>query len=117
MAALCVFCGSSPGSDGVYVDVAEELGRTMAGAGHDLIYGGGHVGLMGVVADAALEAGGTVTGVMTEQLVAAEVAHRGLSRLELSLEPERRRGAGRQLPARMSRARISLKVTMKSSPV
>ena len=84
MAALCVFCGSSSGSDGVYVAVAEELGRTMAGVGHDLVYGGGHVGLMGVVADAALGAGGSVTGVMTEQLVAAEVAHRGLSRLEVT---------------------------------
>ncbi len=84
MAALCVFCGSSSGSDRVHVAVAEELGRAMARAGHELVYGGGHVGLMGVVADAALGSGGTVTGVMTEQLVAAEVAHRGLSRLEVT---------------------------------
>jgi uncharacterized protein (TIGR00730 family) len=91
MAALCVFCGSSSGSDGVYVDVAEELGRAMAVAGHDLVYGGGHVGLMGVVADAALAAGGSVTGVMTEQLVTAEVAHRGLSRLEVTASMHERK--------------------------
>ena len=56
----------------------------IAGNGHRLVYGGGHVGLMGVVADATLAAGGSVTGVMTEQLVAAEVAHLGLTALEVT---------------------------------
>lgn len=84
MAALCVFCGSSSGRDGRYAEVAAALGRAVAEAGHDLVYGGGHVGLMGVVADAALAQGGTVIGVMTEQLVAAEVAHQGLTRLEIT---------------------------------
>ena len=55
----------------------------MAAAGHNLVYGGGHVGLMGIVADSALSAGGTVTGVMTEQLVEAEVAHHGLTELDV----------------------------------
>lgn len=82
MAAICVFCGSSSGSDPVFADTARSLGAAIAADEHRLVYGGGHVGLMGVVADAALGAGGHVTGVMTEQLVAAEVAHLGLTELE-----------------------------------
>jgi len=84
MAAICVFCGSSSGSDPIHADAARALGSTMAAEGHRLVYGGGHVGLMGVVADAALAGGGAVTGVMTEQLVAAEVAHLGLTELEIT---------------------------------
>ncbi|HYN32598.1 MAG TPA: TIGR00730 family Rossman fold protein, partial [Ilumatobacteraceae bacterium] len=83
MAALCVFCGSSSGNDRRYVEAAQSLGRLLAAEEHTLVYGGGHVGLMGAVADAALVAGGHVIGVMTEQLVAAEVAHLGLTRLEV----------------------------------
>ncbi len=81
--SLCVYCGSSPGFDDVYRRAAAELGAVLAGRGHQLVYGGGHVGLMGVVADAVLDAGGTVIGVMTEQLLAAEVAHQGLTKLEV----------------------------------
>lgn len=84
MAAICVFCGSSSGTDPVYVETACALGAALAADGHGLVYGGGHVGLMGVVADAALAGGGTVTGVMTQHLVAAEVAHAGLSSLEVT---------------------------------
>jgi uncharacterized protein (TIGR00730 family) len=84
MPAICVFCGSSSGSDPVFVDTARSLGTALARGGHRLVYGGGHVGLMGVVADAALAGGGAVTGVMTEQLVAAEVAHLGLTELEVT---------------------------------
>jgi hypothetical protein len=83
VATLCVFCGSSTGTEAVFADTARELGTAVAAAGHDLVYGGGHVGLMGAVADAALAAGGRVTGVMTDQLVAAEVAHHGLTSLEV----------------------------------
>ncbi len=83
MAALCVFCGSSSGSDPRHVETARSLGGSLAAEGHTLVYGGGHVGLMGAVADAALVAGGQVIGVMTEHLVAAEVAHLGLTRLEV----------------------------------
>ena len=68
----------------MFSDVAHSLGVTIAALGHRLVYGGGHVGLMGVVADAALGAGGAVTGVMTEQLVSAEVAHLGLTELEVT---------------------------------
>jgi uncharacterized protein (TIGR00730 family) len=83
MAVICVFCGSSSGFDPVFVGAARSLGEAVAAGGHELVYGGGHVGLMGVVADAALAAGGSVVGVMTEQLVSAEVAHLGLTRLEV----------------------------------
>ena len=84
MAAICVFCGSSSGSDPVFVGAARSLGAAMVDGGHSLVYGGGHVGLMGVIADAVLDAGGSVVGVMTEQLVAAEVAHLGLTELEVT---------------------------------
>lgn len=83
MATLCVFCGSSSGTDPRYVEVARALGEALAAHEHRLVYGGGHVGLMGALADAAIGAGGSVVGVMTEQLVAAEVAHRGLTELEV----------------------------------
>ena len=84
MAAICVFCGSSSGSDPVFREAARSLGEAIAANGHELVYGGGHVGLMGVVADAALAPGGSVIGVMTEQLVAAEVAHLGLTDLQIT---------------------------------
>jgi uncharacterized protein (TIGR00730 family) len=84
VATICVFCGSSSGADPVFANAARSLGAAIASNGHRLVYGGGHVGLMGVVADAALAAGGAVTGVMTEQLVAAEVAHLGLTELEVA---------------------------------
>jgi uncharacterized protein (TIGR00730 family) len=83
MATVCVFCGSSSGAAPEYAGAARQLGSALASGGHRLVYGGGHVGLMGVVADAVLGNGGEVTGVMTEQLVAAEVAHRGLTALEV----------------------------------
>jgi len=84
MSAICVFCGSSSGSDAVFAETARELGAAIASGGHRLVYGGGHVGLMGVIADAVLAEGGAVTGVMTEQLVAAEVAHHGVTELEVA---------------------------------
>ena len=84
VAAICVFCGSSSGSDPVFTETARSLGEAIAAGGHRLVYGGGHVGLMGVVADAVLADGGAVTGVMTEQLVAAEVAHLELTELEVT---------------------------------
>ena len=97
MAAICVFCGSSSGSDPAFVDAALRLGTALAEGGHELVYGGGHVGLMGVVADAALAAGGPVTGVMTEQLVAAEIAHLGLTSLEITSSMHARKARMAQL--------------------
>ena len=76
-----MYCGSNSGHDPAHRDVAVQLGRELVAAGCGLVYGGGHVGLMGAVADAVLEAGGDVTGVMTHSLVEAEVAHEGLTRL------------------------------------
>ncbi len=81
---MCVFCGSSSGNDARYRDAAGDLGRVLAAEGHRLVYGGGHVGLMGAVADAALDAGGEVIGVITQHLVGAEVAHQRLSTLEVT---------------------------------
>lgn len=83
MKRVCVYCGSSPGDRPLYAEVARALGRRLAERGLGLVYGGGHVGLMGIIADAALAAGGEVVGVIPQRLVDAEVAHHGLSRLEV----------------------------------
>jgi uncharacterized protein (TIGR00730 family) len=83
MRSVCVYCGSNAGSRPVYTERAMALGQRMAKEGLALVYGGGNVGLMGVVADAVLEAGGEVVGVIPGQLVEWEVAHRGLTRLEV----------------------------------
>jgi uncharacterized protein (TIGR00730 family) len=79
---LCVFCGSNAGSQPAFAATAARLGSAMASRGIGLVYGGGNVGLMGVVADAVLDAGGEAIGVMPEFLVRAEIAHTGLTALE-----------------------------------
>ena len=78
---LCVYCGSSGAVAASYRDAASELGRCLAGAGIGLVYGGGRVGLMGLLADAALAAQGRVTGIIPARLRDAEVAHRGVTEL------------------------------------
>jgi uncharacterized protein (TIGR00730 family) len=83
-ARLCVYCGSNIGTSPAFAALAQQLGSSLAHRGLGLVYGGGHVGLMGIVADAALAAGGEVIGVITEQLVGAEVAHTGLTRIEVT---------------------------------
>ena len=83
MRSICVYCGSNAGSKPVYTERAIALGTHIAKEGLTLVYGGGNVGLMGVVADAVLEAGGEVIGVIPEQLVDWEVAHKGVTRLEV----------------------------------
>jgi uncharacterized protein (TIGR00730 family) len=80
---ICVFCGSSPGIDRDYEIAAAAAARAIAAAGATLVYGGGRVGLMGVIADAAIEAGGRVIGVMPRWLVEHEIAHRGLTELHV----------------------------------
>jgi uncharacterized protein (TIGR00730 family) len=80
---LCVFCGSRHGANPAFADAAAELGRTLAEQGVELVYGGGNVGLMGVVSDACLAAGGEVTGVIPKALLDWEVGHQGLTRLEV----------------------------------
>ncbi|WP_394653016.1 TIGR00730 family Rossman fold protein [uncultured Sphingomonas sp.] len=83
MKRLAIYCGSATPSDPVYVDSARAAGRTLAERGIGVVYGGGRLGLMGAVADAALEAGGEVIGVIPQALVDAEVAHRGCTELHV----------------------------------
>lgn len=83
MNSLCVFCGSSFGNDPAYKEAARSLGTTLSNRNITLVYGGGNVGLMGAVADAALEAGGEVVGVMPEALVEREIAHEHLTKLHV----------------------------------
>ena len=77
--SVCVFCGSSAGGRDAYAEAARAVGRTLAENGMRLVYGGAKVGLMGVLADAALDAGGEVVGVIPLALVQREIAHEGLS--------------------------------------
>jgi uncharacterized protein (TIGR00730 family) len=80
---VCVFCGSFTGTRAVYRAQAEAVGRRLASAGITVVYGGGKVGLMGAVADAALAAGGRVVGVIPQRLADREVAHGGLTELHV----------------------------------
>jgi hypothetical protein len=81
--SICVFCGASSGAQSIYSQAAKDLGRHLAEQGLRLIYGGGAVGLMGVVADAAMAAGGEVIGIIPQSLERAEIGHPGLTRLEV----------------------------------
>ena len=81
--SICVYCGSSPGTDPAFMAEAIACGTLIAQQGLTLVYGGARVGLMGAVADAALAAGGRVTGVMPADLVNAEIAHTGLTELRV----------------------------------
>lgn len=83
MKSICVYCGSNAGNKPVYAERAQALGARIAAEGLQLVYGGGNVGLMGIVADAVLSHGGEVVGVIPEQLVQWEVAHKGVTRLEV----------------------------------
>lgn len=78
---LCVYCGSSDGVDPIYREAASRLGQILAAAGIELVYGGGRIGLMGLVANAVLKAGGRVTGIIPAHLHDAEVGHHGVSEL------------------------------------
>jgi uncharacterized protein (TIGR00730 family) len=81
--SVAVYCGSSPGHDPSYLVAAHALGQAIAQQGLMLVYGGGRVGLMGAVADAAMQAGGQVHGVITRALLDAEVGHTDLTKLEV----------------------------------
>jgi uncharacterized protein (TIGR00730 family) len=80
---IAVYCGSASPADPVYIESARMVGRTLAARGIGVVYGGGKLGLMGAVADAALATGGEVIGVIPTALVNAEVAHRGLTELHV----------------------------------
>jgi len=83
MKRIAVYCGSATPADPVYIESARHVGRSLAQRGIGIVYGGGRLGLMGAVADSALEAGGEVIGVIPQALVSAEVAHRGLTELQV----------------------------------
>jgi len=83
MKSICVYCGSNSGLRPTYAERAKALGARIASEKLALVYGGGNVGLMGIVADAVLEGGGEVIGVIPQQLVDMEVAHRGVTKLEI----------------------------------
>jgi uncharacterized protein (TIGR00730 family) len=102
--AVAVFCGSSFGTDPAYAEAARLTGRTLAERDIDVVYGGGHVGLMGTVADAALEAGGKVVGVIPRQLDDRELSHAGVSELHVVESMHERK----QLMADLSDAFIAL---------
>jgi uncharacterized protein (TIGR00730 family) len=80
---ICVFCGSMRGARPAYAEAAEQVGRALARRGLGLVYGGGRVGLMGVLADATLAAGGRVVGVIPDPLALKEIAHSGLTELHV----------------------------------
>jgi hypothetical protein len=84
VASICVFCGSNPGVDPAVGEAAVELGEQLGRGGHQLVYGGGRVGLMGMIADATLAAGGAVVGFIPKALADREVAHTGLSELHVT---------------------------------
>jgi uncharacterized protein (TIGR00730 family) len=102
--AVCVYCGSSPGADPVYADATRELATTLARRGLRVVYGGASVGLMGLLADTALEAGGEVTGVIPQQLVDREIAHPRVSDLRVVANMHERKA----LMAELSDAFIAL---------
>ena len=83
MNRLAVYCGSSPGADPAFADAARALGVEMARRGIGLVYGGGRLGLMGIVADAVLDSGGEAYGVIPQALIDLEVAHTGLTELHI----------------------------------
>ena len=83
MNRLAIYCGSATPADPLYIDTARSVGTALAERGIGVVYGGGRLGLMGAVADAALAAGGEVIGVIPEALVGSEVAHRGCTELHV----------------------------------
>ncbi|HEY3987719.1 MAG TPA: TIGR00730 family Rossman fold protein [Acidobacteriaceae bacterium] len=97
---ICVFCASSDGTDPIFLAAAKALGRAIAERGWHLVYGGAEVGLMGAMADAALAAGGSVTGLIPRTLFTREIAHRGLTELiEVNSMHERKAEMARRADA------------------
>ena len=94
---VCVFCGSSSGADPAYRQAAEALGRALVGRGLGLVFGGGHVGLMGALADAVLVEGGEAIGVIPRGLQERELGHRGLSQLRVVGSMHERKAAMAEL--------------------
>ena len=89
--SICVFCGSQEGTDKRFAQLARELGTALAQESYQLVYGGAQIGIMGAVADAALQAGGKVIGVIPEALSDREVAHEGLTDLIITSDMHTRK--------------------------
>lgn len=104
MQSVCVYTGASPGARPEYRDAAAAMASAIAGRGMTLVYGGGHVGLMGVVADAALAAGGEVIGVIPADIAEREVEHHGLTQLHVVASMHERK----LMMARLSDAMVAL---------
>ena len=104
MKSICVYAGSASGNKAEFTEKAAELGYAIADKGCSMVYGGGSNGLMGVTADAALSKGAKVTGIITEQLDAIEVGHKGLTNLEIVSSMHKRKAR----MAELSDAIISL---------
>ncbi len=92
-----MFCGSSSGTDPKYIESAKELGHKLVEQGYGLVYGGASIGTMGAVADAALSSGGEVIGVIPQSIADMEVAHTGLSKLEVVADMHQRKARMMQL--------------------
>src|SRR5438552_3960322 len=104
MKRICVFCGSASGSRPVYARSAQQFGKLLAARGLELVYGGGHVGMMGILADSALAAGGRVIGVIPQSMVEKELAHERVTTLHV-VETMHQRKA---LMAKLSDAFVAL---------
>jgi uncharacterized protein (TIGR00730 family) len=92
---VCIFCGSASGTKKDYADAATEVGSLIYNSGSSLVYGGGNIGLMGIVADEVMRHGGNVIGVIPDFLLQREVAHKGITQLEVvnSMHERKRRMA------------------------
>lgn len=90
---ICVYCGANPGNNPKFAEMAKKLGHAIADKGFELVYGGGRVGLMGVVADAVLEKGGRVTGIIPQKLMSQEVGHSGIQDLRVVNDMHERKAA------------------------
>lgn len=97
MKAVAVYCGANAGASPVYAEGARAMGRALVARGLALVYGGGHVGLMGIIADEVLRLGGEVTGVIPQQLMDRELAHPGLTRLFVVKDMHERKAMMAQL--------------------
>ncbi len=104
MKAIAVYCGASPGASGLYAEAARAMGRALVARGLALVYGGGNVGLMGVIADEVLRLGGRVSGVIPRALVEREVGHMGLTELFVVADMHERKA----MMARLSDGFIAL---------
>lgn len=97
MAFICVFCGSQSGNQPVFAEAAEALGATLAQQEHTLVYGGGSIGLMGVLADSMLRHGGQVIGVIPEALASVELMHAGVADMRVVPDMHIRKATMHQL--------------------